>query len=590
MSAFENPRKWRYTWETLAHIPTLRLYLFNPDIKPSNQCNNLDASLNSDRSLLLISWIEEHGDRIDGSADRLLQIPVPRVLIDLGSPLDFRAAVDHIEVKLLLVLPVDHPLSACFYSVLDLSDESCDGENAVSDRSRWFSADSDLKRLSSGGGVHFHCKNCSVKLTKSPLRSFVQMPSADWREVADNWFGTCCCSFGGISEKLVTKYASCYFCEEGTCLLDAASVIVSTVDLAEDVFPDCLDSYERCGSGYYQCVKDDRIIEVGKDSESNCRDGLYNGNGIDEISDVFQTIKIRSKDDCALDLKSAARNAKSEGDTSFCTTAMPNFSGSQVYIDGDLDEDGGLKGDSPQHAYECCSHHISTASKNHDSTLSIKLESQKSFLNGFLGNGFMIRTSNFSKEVNWINYRCTHCSAFLGAYPSDINKNAPLDGGVRFFKCNISTSLPVGASDDIFKKYTLDGMFVDQLMETAKDELSFRTLVRDLETRSPMLKVVLLNSKVCSSSGICKESDSTKEALCRIDLQPVAKVLFADCRGSSEDQLRSLEEWVTKNEADEVYMLSCQAEELIESLKSSHNKYPLSFSFMQGLWLSSMAR
>ncbi|KAL1074155.1 hypothetical protein V6Z11_D11G270200 [Gossypium hirsutum] len=35
-------------------------------------------------------------------------------------------------------------------------------------------------------------------------RNFVEMPSSDWREVADNWFGGCCCSFGGISEKLVT--------------------------------------------------------------------------------------------------------------------------------------------------------------------------------------------------------------------------------------------------------------------------------------------------------------------------------------------------------------------------------------------------
>ncbi|KAK9129793.1 hypothetical protein Sjap_010280 [Stephania japonica] len=584
MCAFENPRKWLYTWEALAHIPTLRLYLFNPDIKPSNQCTNLNASLNSDRSLLLVSWIEEHERRIDGSADRSLRIPVPRVLIDLGTPLDFRAAVDHIEVKLLLVLPVDHPLS------LDLSDESCDREDAVSDRSRWFSADSDMKCLSSSSGVYFYCKNCSIKLTKSPLRSFVQMPSADWREVADNWFGTCCCSFGGISEKLVTKYASCYFCEEGTCLLDAASVIVSKVDLAEDVFPDCLDSYERHGNGYYQCTEDNRIVEVEKDSEGDCSDGLYNGNGIDEISDVFQTIKIKSMVNCALNLESAARNVQSEGATLFCTTAMPNFSGSQVYIDGDLGQNCGLKRNSPEHAYECCSHHISTASKNHDSTLSIKLESQKSFLNGFLGNGFMIRTSNFSKEVNWIDFRCTNCSAFLGAYPCDSNKNAPLDGGIRFYKCNISTSLPVGESDDIFKKHTLEGMFVNQLMETAKDELSFRTLVRDLKTRSPMLKVVLLNSKAWCSSGICKESDRTMEALYRIDLQPVAKVLFADCRGSSEDQLRSLEEWATKNEADEVYMLSCQAEDVIESLKSSQNKYPLSFSFMQGLWLSSMAR
>ncbi|KAF5736002.1 hypothetical protein HS088_TW14G00134 [Tripterygium wilfordii] len=31
------------------------------------------------------------------------------------------------------------------------------------------------------------------------------MSSVDWHYVADNWFGGYCCSFGGISEKLVAR-------------------------------------------------------------------------------------------------------------------------------------------------------------------------------------------------------------------------------------------------------------------------------------------------------------------------------------------------------------------------------------------------
>lgn len=38
----------------------------------------------------------------------------------------------------------------------------------------------------------------------------MDLPSVNWTDVADNWFGTCCCSFGGISEKLVTRYVKSY--------------------------------------------------------------------------------------------------------------------------------------------------------------------------------------------------------------------------------------------------------------------------------------------------------------------------------------------------------------------------------------------
>ncbi|XP_061953518.1 uncharacterized protein LOC133675962 isoform X3 [Populus nigra] len=65
--------------------------------------------------------------------------------------------------------------------------------------------DSDLKSLSSMEGVHFYCRSCSNRLTRSPLKQFVEMPSVNWPEMADNWFGGCCCSFGGASEKLVNR-------------------------------------------------------------------------------------------------------------------------------------------------------------------------------------------------------------------------------------------------------------------------------------------------------------------------------------------------------------------------------------------------
>ncbi|CAK9157101.1 unnamed protein product [Ilex paraguariensis] len=73
-----------------------------------------------------------------------------------------------------------------------------------------------------------------------------------------------------------------------------------------------------------------------------------------------------------------------------------------------------------------------------------------------------------------------------------------------------------------------------------------------------------------------------------MDIYPTIKVLFSDCSNGTEFQIRNVEEWITKNQADEVYMLASQIKELIEFLESANNVYPPSHSFLQGLLLSSL--
>lgn len=48
---------------------------------------------------------------------------MPRVLVDADSPVSFSALDDHIEVKLVLLLPVDHPIVLSFDSILSLNEE-----------------------------------------------------------------------------------------------------------------------------------------------------------------------------------------------------------------------------------------------------------------------------------------------------------------------------------------------------------------------------------------------------------------------------------------------------------------------------------
>lgn len=53
---------------------------------------------------------------------------------------------------------------------------------------------------------------------------------------------------------------------------------------------------------------------------------------------------------------------------------------------------------------------------------------------------------------------------------------------------------------------------------------------------------------------------------------------------------RQIEDWSTRNHAEEVYMMTRQIEELIEYLKSAVDKLPPSCSFLQGMYLSTLER
>lgn len=90
----------------------------------------------------------------------------------------------------------------------------------------------------------------------------------------------------------------------------------------------------------------------------------------------------------------------------------------------------------------------------------------------------------------------------------------------------------------INRKYTLEKMFASQLLECAKDELSFRTVVRDLKTKSPILQIVLINTNFWSCTGDCLAKEGKEEPVPKIDLHPVIKVLFSQCSSSTDSQIR----------------------------------------------------
>ncbi|KAK6924406.1 Ubiquitin-conjugating enzyme E2-binding protein [Dillenia turbinata] len=567
----ENPRKWRFTWEAQSHIPSLKLLLFNPLIKPINHCKNLKVDLNLSQSLLLVRWFEEDANEVS------IRVPIPRVLID-DSSLSFKAMEDHIEVKLVLLLPVDHPIVSNFDSVFDFSEGSNCGESKDSDSSMPLEMDYDLKNLSSQGTVCFYCRNCSVKLTKS-LRDFIEMPSINWREVADNWFGACCCSFGGISEKLVANFVNAYTCPQGVCLLNTSCVIISKDDILGCQFSG-EKAKDKCEPGLDLAGYNTLTEAIQVSGINNEREGLKDQNEVTNTSDGNLNSACFKKHEIGTSGNCKDFHKEMNGNELSCTLRLLNLSEEVAGASCCCSPVNSCPSDDD---HEQCIHDGSAKAHVAKRMVEIPLK-QKDLANGFLGNIFMARSSNLSKDIEWVELRCHQCSSPIGAYPR-ANEYNPLDGGVRLLKCYVSTSLPVSGTQDVFRKYSLDRMFSNQLVENAKDELSYRTLVRDLSSRAPMLQIVLLNPYSWCCTGFC---DCMRDNL-KMDLHPFMKVLFSDCRGDPESELRVVA-WVTKNKAEEIYLLKHQIEELIEFLNSARNMLPVSYTFLQGMSLSALQR
>ncbi|CAM8948426.1 unnamed protein product [Rhodiola kirilowii] len=546
----QNPTApWTYTWESQSHTPTLRLLIFNSRTNPKLECDGIQVKLLLQDSSVLVTWVGENEARVS------INIPVPiRVLLDVEAPLSFKAADDHIEVKLVLLLPVDHPIVLSFDE-----GEGCDEMQPLA-------MDSDISTLSSSKAVDFYCRNCSSKLTSDPISCFVEMPSTDWRESADNWFGGCCCTFGGVSEKLVTGYANSYSCAMGKCLVNSTSVVICKDDLLG-----CLVVGGK-SNGKGECDVDGTFDRK--------RDSLYEVDlsaGSKHLNGEFGSLSVVDK----------IITAEKTCDNILCQRPL-------------LNDNVNLTEVQPRHARKRAADRL-LAEEIHTDCSCVTSEDcsvgeglnanftpdQKFLLNGLLENIFMIRSSHLSKFVEWNEIPCPKCSILLGAYPSSVGDSGPLDGGIRFFKCCISTSSQPNGPSNVFRKYTLERMFTSQLLECAKDELMFRTLVRDLNSKAPALQIVMLNPNCWSYSSCCS---NTSKPVSNIELRPVMKVLFSHSNDFTDSQMRQMKNWVRKNDADEVHMFAEQIRALIDLLDVGRNTLPSSCAYLQGLPLSYLSR
>ena len=310
-------------------------------------------------------------------------------------------------------------------------------------------------------------------------RNFLEMPSVNWREVADNWFGACCCSFGGVSEKLVLQYIKTYDCAEGTCLLDNAAVIICKDDLQGYTFEQTSETNNKVDTEINGNITDgvkESCHNASEDIPDACAilssiDHKVGRNISDPESMSFKYDSHRNSFTCSnssADCSGFEREGHGSALSSSVAQISLNATQNTVAEDSLRLSHGSasLAEPIPQFADElsstdhchCCSDEAIYVGDSFPHANAKQFPEnygperiQKWLQDCSLGSGFMNRISNLSNDVEWVEFLCKGCSSILGAYPSYKDRNEPADGGIRLFKCCISTSIPVGGPQDIFR-------------------------------------------------------------------------------------------------------------------------------------------
>lgn len=286
------------------------------------------------------------------------------------------------------------------------------------------------------------------------------MPSENWQEVADNWFGACCCSFGGASEKIVGQYVNKHDFSTDTCHLDGASMIICQDDLEGYMFQGPLARYSEHQTNTQIC-----------DDSTTCSVKVYNGsieyvegntdsNGPTGCSStvagrICMNIAIESPNKKGTELSSFQKCSSTDLYNNRAAEMESGLKGTSNLVQPSLDEILSSKDANflKLNIDYCCGISEKPLSELPQETeANSALQGRCKWVqNSSVGGGFIIRASKFSHGIKWVEFLCKNCSACLGCYPCSKNASIPLDGGIRLFKCCISTCTPVGGPCDIFR-------------------------------------------------------------------------------------------------------------------------------------------
>ncbi|KAL3688774.1 hypothetical protein R1sor_015083 [Riccia sorocarpa] len=598
-------RSWRFAYEALTHVHSMRLFLFNPTLTFPLRCQSLRAFLQptspfSSSPVVVCRWSSPEGE------SHTVYVPMPFCLIDHSAPFVVQCRADFIEVKLKLL-----PFGGSFLDGLTFLGFSHRGIPIMRDGTQQtdaqkrdeapFSLASDAELLASKPDVSFYCRSCCAKLTSRPLSRVLELPSMEWRELADHWFGTCCCSDGAKTESLVAQFQQLMTPARGLCLVGSTICIIHSDDLntgegssGSGGKVDAGEELPRSAVIIPEIIKKPINPTVARSSQR-----LVVGEGpaalATEASETdfcgSEVTSLGTEDDVSVESKHATYQEESLN------------SDDAVGLGG---EDHSM-GEVVEQAHDCATH----CASRHGAKVPLAVADSGAGTKP-MANGFMSGPSAASNSPTWIPVHCNSCSSLVGVTSKE-------EGGIQLFKCHVSTDESGGGPEDIFRYHTLERVFCNELLVNTESNSSYRYIIRGANTKVPLLQLVLLNHESWNCSGSClgevssasddgHDSSRTKEASLYLEddddyeednymvsspetellvgagkeefppafLEPVMKVLYLDISNFSPEDMSAVEEWAEKNQADDIYMLESEILSLTKSLHENERRFPAS--------------
>lgn len=270
-------------------------------------------------------------------------------------------------------------------------------------------------------------------------RRVIEVPSLDWREVSEHFYGNCCCaSFGAQAELLAARFQQLLTSSQGTCLVASTTCIVHKGDvitsegdrdaLSEPVAANHI-GVETSHVHISDC-EGRKEKAIGSSKTNSCAGDHFDSNGSEHHSNKL-----------AVTLESELNHHQNGGDGR--TTGSVAEEIQEVYVSGNKVSPGGFESKTHEDTAEepYCS---SSCSRNSASSEFFSLKEGKEASPESLGNGFMTGSQN--EVLDWDPFFCRSCSSLIGARRVDSSKN-----GLQFFKCKISTHESVLSSSNIFR-------------------------------------------------------------------------------------------------------------------------------------------
>lgn len=295
-------------------------------------------------------------------------------------------------------------------------------------------------------------------------RRVLEVPSMDWREVSEHFYGNCCCaSFGAQAEFLVARFQQLLTPSEGTCLVASTTCTVHKGDVIapegdRDAFQEPMadQSVDSSKIDNVPCL----IADLGAASHTGVEAAHVHISGLEGLKQMTSGSPTATSAGDQVDCNSLGHDpnkltvtpeADSElirhqnGVEEVTSLSVPEeiqdvrVDGSRVSL-----EEFGSRAHHDTEEDPCCS--SSCSSTNTTSTESSALKVSKEASPESLGNAFMTGPGSQSEVRDWEPFLCRCCSSLVGARRSDSSKK-----GVQFFKHKISSHESVLSSSNIFR-------------------------------------------------------------------------------------------------------------------------------------------